>query len=71
MSSMAEFPSQPCEASVHQHNQGVTVGSILAAGDGSIDSKDPHRSLTSGLVGRAEILTQAVLVCLGQLRAAS
>mmetsp|Transcript_69800 Transcript_69800/g.195122 ORF Transcript_69800/g.195122 Transcript_69800/m.195122 type:complete len:155 (-) Transcript_69800:218-682(-) len=69
MSTMVEFPNAACEASVHQHERRVTAGSLLAADDAAVDGKDPHGSLTSGLVSRAEILTQAILVCLGELRA--
>ena len=33
----------------------------------AMDPQDPHRILTAGHVTRKQILTQAVLICLGQL----
>ena len=65
---MVNFPKAECDEAVHTHKQGVTAGSLLAARGGKdFDGKDPHKSLTNGLVGRVHILTQAVSICFGEL----
>ena len=61
------FPTESVQKAAEKGFVTTTAGSIMAQ-ESEIDGKDPHRSLTDGVVPRTQFLEQAVAIALGQIR---
>jgi inosine/xanthosine triphosphatase len=68
--SLSAFVPFPLDAVLEAQKEGfakITVGDVLARRNNSINSKDPHSSLTKGFVSRLDLLSQAVRIAASQL----
>lgn len=60
------FPSGAIQTARELGLDSTTVGEVLSAFDDSISSTDPHSSLLGGVLGRVQLMEQAVKACFGQ-----